>query len=240
LEGKCVAVADYDRRKLIMAFLIDFILHIDAHIANLVQSFGLWTYLILFAVILIETGAVIMPFLPGDSLLFAAGAIAATPAGLNAGLNHWVFMFVFFFAAVLGDSLNFWIGRTGGYQLIRHPLIGRFIKEEHIREAEGFFEKRGAVAIIIARYMPIVRTFVPFVAGISQFPYSRFLKNSVIAAFTWSLIATGAGYLFGNIPFVKAHFSIIILGIALVTLLPTIIGIIRSAMISRRQKKLSK
>lgn len=221
-------------------FLIDFILHIDAHIATLVTQFGPWTYVILFAVIFIETGIVIMPFLPGDSLLFAAGAVATTPAGINAGLNHWVFMILFFLAAIAGDSLNFWIGRTGGYKLIKHPLIGRFIKENHIREAEGFFEKRGAMAIIIGRYMPIVRTFVPFVAGISQFPYGHFLRNNVIAAFSWSLIATGAGYMFGNIPFVKMHFSIIILGIALVTLMPTIIGVVRSIMVSQRAKKIAK
>lgn len=221
-------------------FLIDFILHIDVHIATLVTQFGSWTYLILFAIIFIETGIVVMPFLPGDSLLFAAGAVAATPAGIAAGLNHWMFMILFFIAAVAGDSLNFWIGRTGGYKLIRHPLIGRFIKEEHIREAEGFFEKRGAAAIIIGRYMPIVRTFIPFVAGISQFSYGVFLRNNVIAAFSWSLIATGAGYMFGNIPFVSAHFSVIILGIALVTLLPTISGIIRSIVVSRRAKKITK
>ncbi|MFL2073256.1 VTT domain-containing protein [Leuconostoc mesenteroides] len=221
-----------------MSFLIDFILHIDVHIGNLVQAFGLWTYLILFAVIFIETGSVIMPFLPGDSLLFAAGAISATPAGLNAGLNHWVFMIVFFLAAVIGDSVNFWIGRTGGYKILHHRFFGRFIKEQHIKEAEAFFEKRGAAAIIIGRYMPIVRTFVPFVAGISQFSYKHFLRNSLIAAFSWSLIATGAGYMFGNIPFVKAHFSVIILGIALVTLMPTIIGVVRSAMVAKKQKKI--
>ncbi|MCT8390137.1 cytochrome O ubiquinol oxidase [Leuconostoc holzapfelii] len=219
-------------------FLIDFILHIDAHIASLVTQFGPWTYLILFAIIFIETGVVIMPFLPGDSLLFAAGAVAATPAGLAAGLNHWVFMILFFVAALAGDTLNFWIGRTGGYKLVQHPFIGRFIKAQHIREAEGFFEKRGAMAIIFGRYMPIIRTFVPFVAGISQFPFSTFFKNAVIAAFSWSLIATGAGYMFGNIPFVKAHFSIIIIGIAFVTILPSIIGIVRSAMINRRAKKI--
>ncbi len=219
-------------------FLIDFILHIDAHIATLVTQFGPWTYLILFAIIFIETGIVIMPFLPGDSLLFAAGAVAATPAGIAAGLNHWVFMVLFFVAAVAGDVLNFWIGRTGGYQLVKHPLIGRFIKESHIREAEGFFEKHGAMAIIIGRYMPIVRTFVPFVAGISQFSFTHFLRNNIIAAFSWSLIATGAGYMFGNIPFVKEHFSIIILGIAFVTLLPTIIGVIRSILLNHREKKI--
>ena len=219
-------------------FLIDFILHIDAHIASLVTQFGPWTYLILFAIICIETGVVIMPFLPGDSLLFAAGAVAATSAGIAAGLNHWVFMVLFFIAAVAGDSLNFWIGRTGGYRLVKHPIIGRFIKENHIREAEGFFEKHGAMAIIIGRYMPIVRTFVPFVAGISQFPFVHFLRNTVIAAFSWSFIATGAGYMFGNIPFVKRHFSVIIIGIALVTLLPTIIGVIRSLVINHRTKKI--
>ena len=221
-------------------FLIDFILHIDSHIASLVTQFGPWTYLILFTIIFVETGAIIMPFLPGDSLLFAAGPVAATPAGVAAGLNHWVFMVLFFVAAVAGDTLNFWISRTGGSKLLQHPFMRRFIKEEHIREAEAFFEKHGAMAIIIGRYMPIVRTFVPLVAGISQFPFSHFFRNTLIAAFSWSFIATGAGYLFGNIPFVKDNFSIIIIGIAFVTILPTIISIIRSMVINHRAKQIAK
>lgn len=216
-----------------MTFLIDFILHIDTHISNLVSAFGPWTYLILFAVIFIETGAVIMPFLPGDSLLFAAGAIAASRPDV---LNHWVFGILFFVAAVSGDSLNFWIGRTLGYKVVRHRFFGKFIKEKQIKETEMFFNKKGASSIIIARFLPIVRTFVPFVAGVSQFSYMHFLRNNIIAAFLWSLIGTGAGYLFGNIPFVKAHFSVIILGVAFVTILPTIISVLRSIVIQRRSK----
>ncbi|MDF7626924.1 VTT domain-containing protein [Leuconostocaceae bacterium ESL0723] len=219
-----------------MSFLIDFILHIDQHLANLVQHFGPWTYVILFAIIFIETGSVIFPFLPGDSLLFAAGAISVTPAGESAGLNHWVFMLLFFVAAVAGDTLNYWIGRKGGYPLLQKPIFKRFIKDKYIQEAEEFYQKHGGKAIILGRYIPIVRTFVPFVAGISQFSFGTFFRYVLIAAFSWSFIATGAGALFGNIPFIQEHFSAIILGIVFVTLLPTLVPLVRSLLARRKQK----
>lgn len=206
-------------------FLIDFILHIDDHIRLLANNFGPWTYAILFAIILVETGAVILPFLPGDSLLFAAGALAANPA-MN--FNVWIFGFGFFLSALIGDSLNFWVGKTAGYKLLSHRFLGRFIKRDNIIEAEKYFEAKGAQAIILARYIPIVRTFLPFVAGISQFNYREFFKYSFIAAASWAILATGAGYLFGNIPFVKDHFSVIVLGIVFVTLIPTFVGLAKT------------
>ncbi len=206
-------------------FLIDFILHIDQHIFAMANSVGNWTYLLLFLIIFIETGAVILPFLPGDSLLFAAGALAANP---NMSFSALIFGVGFFFASFLGDYCNFMIGRHCGYGLVNHKFLGRFIKEENIKNAEKYFEEKGAAAIILGRYIPIVRTFVPFVAGISQLPPAVFVKRAFIAALSWSLIATGSGYLFGNIPFVKAHFSTIILAIVFVTLLPMIISGIKS------------
>lgn len=211
-----------------MSFLIDFVLHIDHHLANIVQQFGPWTYVILFIIIFVETGAVVLPFLPGDSLLFAAGAISMTAAGQAAGLNHWVFMVLFFIAAVAGDTLNYWIGHTGGYQLLKKPPFNKMIKEQNIKEAEAFFEKHGGMAIILGRYVPIIRTFVPFVSGVSHFSFSTFFRYVVIAAFSWSFLATGAGSLLGNIPFFQEHFSAIVLGIVLVSLIPTIIAVGRS------------
>ncbi|GAP00133.1 VTT domain-containing protein [Fructobacillus ficulneus] len=218
-----------------MSTLIDFTLHIDTHLANLVSHFGIWTYLILFVIIVVETGAVILPFLPGDSLLFAAGAIAMTPAGKDAGLNHWVFMIVFFIAPVLGDTINYWIARKGGRQLLEKKPFSVMVKPKNIADAEEFFHKRGAMAVILGRYIPIVRTFVPFVAGLSEFSFKKFMEYTAIAAFSWSFIATGAGALFGNIAFVREHFSLIILGIVFVTVIPSILAVLKSAFTKKKQ-----
>lgn len=213
--------------------MIDFIIHIDHHIYSLAQSFGGWTYFILFFIIFIETAAVIMPFLPGDSLLFAAGALSANPA---MPFKVSIFFILFFIAAFLGDTCNFFIGRTVGHKMVQHHFFSKFIQQKHIDDAEQYFEKNGSLAIILGRYIPIIRTFVPFVAGISQFTPIDFIKRAFIAALSWSLIATGAGYLFGNIPFVKAHFSVIIMGIIVVTLLPSLITVFNSM----RSKKIQK
>ncbi|MBS9336177.1 VTT domain-containing protein [Fructobacillus papyrifericola] len=217
-----------------MSFLINFILHIDDHIASLVQHFGPWTYLILFAIILVETGAIVLPFLPGDSLLFAAGAISMTPAGQSAGLNHWVFMIVFFIAAVVGDTTNYLIARKGGRALLDKKPFSTLIKPKNIEEADLFFQKHGGLAVIMGRYVPIIRTFVPFVAGLSAFSFRRFMEYTLIAAFSWSFLMTGAGALFGNIPFVAEHFSTIILGIVFVTLLPSIIAVLKSVLSKKK------
>lgn len=208
-----------------MSYLIDFILHIDKHVIDIVTQFGNLTYLILFTIIFIETGAVILPFLPGDSLLFAAGAISANPAY---GLNPWLFAFLFWLAALTGDSLNYFIGKHIGQTMMDHHITGRFIKREAIEKSEAFFAKYGALAIIFARYLPIIRTFAPFVAANSGVKYNLFIRYSLIGATTWTIIATGAGYFFGNIPFVQKHFTVVILGIIGVTLLPVIIAAIRA------------
>ncbi|BBK79517.1 VTT domain-containing protein [Streptococcus mutans] len=207
-------------------FFIDFILHIDNYIYSIANTVGLWTYLILFLVIFVETGVVILPFLPGDSLLFAAGALAANP---KMHFSVLVFGILFFIAAFVGDTCNFFIGRTAGYRLVHHKFFSQFIKEDNIKDAELYFEKYGSTSIILGRYIPIIRTFVPFVAGLSQFPVPSFIKRSFIAALSWTVIATGAGYLFGNIPFVKTHFSAIILAIVFVTLLPSAITVVKTS-----------
>lgn len=208
-----------------ISFLIDFVLHIDAHLVSLVNNFGNWTYLILFLIIFIETGAVIMPFLPGDSLLFAACAMAANPAY---HLNIWLFVILFWIAPVAGDSLNFMIGQKVGKSLTKNSFFGRFIKEEHLTQTEAFFEKHGAMSITLARFMPIIRTFAPFVAGGSGLAYSNFIKHNLLGATAWVGICCSAGYFFGNFPFVKAHFSMIILGIIVVSLIPALIGIFKT------------
>lgn len=207
-------------------FFIDFILHIDNYIYSIANTVGLWTYPILFLVIFVETGVVILPFLPGDSLLFAAGALAANP---KMHFSVLVFGILFFIAAFVGDTCNFFIGRTAGYRLVHHKFFSQFIKEDNIKDAELYFEKYGSTSIILGRYIPIIRTFVPFVAGLSQFPVPSFIKRSFIAALSWTVIATGAGYLFGNIPFVKTHFSAIILAIVFVTLLPSAITVVKTS-----------
>lgn len=216
-----------------MATLIDFILHIDVHIIQLVNQFGDWTYLILFAIIFIETGAVIIPFLPGDSLLFAASAIAADQ---RYHLNIWVFVTLFLIACLAGDSLNFLIGHKIGKHLSNHSLFGRLINKESLAKSEAFFERHGAPAIILARFMPIIRTFAPFAAAGSGFPYRRFIPYSIIGCLSWVTLCCACGFFFGNLPFVQEHFSVIILGIIFVTLLPVVIGYLRSKLQKTRSE----
>ena len=203
----------------IINFIIDFILHINDHLVSVVHLFGDWTYLILFAVIFIETGAVIMPFLPGDSLLFAACALAANP---EYHLSFWLFAFLFLMACLSGDSLNFFIGSKVGRSVSQSPFWGRFIKEENLRKTEAFFEKHGGIAISLARFMPIIRTMSPFVSGASGVAYKTFLKYNVIGAVSWVILCCCSGYFFGNFPVVKEHFSLIIIGIIIVSLLPAV------------------
>lgn len=205
--------------------LIDFVLHIDAHLVSIVNTFGDLTYLILFSIIFIETGAVILPFLPGDSLLFAATALSAKP---EYGLNVWIFVGIFCLAALLGDSLNFYLGKHVGMALRRHPFFGRFISDEKMVEAEHFFEKHGNISITLARFIPIIRTFAPFVAAGSNMPYKDFIKYNIIGNIAWVSICCSAGYFFGNIPFVKEHFSLVVIGIIVVSLIPAALSFVKS------------
>ena len=220
-----------------MIQIIDIFLHLDVHLNNLVNTWGGWSYAALFAVIFIETGAVVLPFLPGDSLLFAAGSIAALSGN---SLNHWVLMLLFWVAAVSGDSLNFFLGRTVGLKLVHHPILGRFIKEKHLQEANDFFVKHGKMAVILGRFLPIIRTLVPFTAAISGFRYRNFVALEIIAVTLWVIIAVEAGFYFGGNAFVSEHFSLVLIGILLVSALPAIISALRQMLINKKQKQMDK
>lgn len=208
-----------------MTQIVDFILHIDVHLVNIVAQFGNWTYAILFLIIFIETAAVILPFLPGDSLLFAAAALSARD---DNALNVWVFAVLFFVAAVTGDSINEQIGQRLGMAATKNRFFGKFINVEKIAEAQRFFDQYGAKTITLGRFMPIIRTFVPFVAGGSQMPFSKFVKYDILGSFLWVTICCSAGYFFGNYPLVKQHFSLVMIGIIVVSLLPMMITIIKN------------
>lgn len=203
----------------LIKFMFDFILHIDTHLGQIIATYGVMTYAILFIIIFMETGLVFTPFLPGDSLLFAAGAFAALGS-----LNIAALLVLLFVAAVLGDTANYWIGHFFGKQIIAHPKIP--IDEEHIKETQKFYKKHGGKTIIIARFMPIIRTFAPFVAGIGTMDYVQFLLYNVIGAAIWVLLATLAGFFFGNIPFVRDNFSLVIIGVVLISVLPIFFEIV--------------
>ncbi len=199
--------------------LIDFILHIDRHLAEIIASYGAWTYAVLFLIIFAETGLVVTPFLPGDSLLFAAGAFCAKP---ETGLNVHLMALLLFVAAVIGDTLNYWIGsRIGPAVFKREDSI--FLRKKHLDRAHAFFEKYGGRAIILARFVPIVRTFVPFVAGVGAMTYRRFLAFNIVGGFIWIYFFTYAGFWFGNRPFVQKNFKLVILAIIFLSVLPIVI-----------------
>ncbi|KRN23085.1 VTT domain-containing protein [Lacticaseibacillus camelliae] len=208
-----------------MTQLIDFILHIDTHLVTIVNSFGNWTYLILFVMIFIETGLVIFPFLPGDSLLFAACALAANEIY---GLNVWLLFAVFLAAAVIGDTVNYEIGRHLGLAASNSSRFGRLINREKLKSAEAFFNRHGGKTIAIARFMPLVRTFAPFVAGGSNMHYGKFIHYNLLGGFLWVTMCCVAGFFFGNQPFVKAHFSLVVIGIVVISLIPMLITALRS------------
>ncbi|MFT8873104.1 MAG: VTT domain-containing protein [Sporolactobacillus sp.] len=196
---------------------VDVFLHIDKFLTQIVNQYGSLTYALLFAVIFIETGVVICPFLPGESMLFAAGAIAAQQAaGLNIG---WLIVLIAV-AAVLGDTVNYWVGRKVGRTLEKHRLFRRLINAEKMAKAEAFFDRYGGMAIFLGRFVPFIRTFVPFIAGGSRMNYMFFFTYNVLGGATWTLAGLLAGYFFGGIGVVKDHFSLIMLAIVAVSLLP--------------------
>jgi len=193
--------------------VIDFFLHLDKYLAEIISAYGTWTYLILFFVIFMETGFVVTPFLPGDSLLFAAGTFASLGA-----LNVWVLFILLSFAAVLGDTVNYWIGHFIGEKAFSGNI--RFLKKEYLDRTHEFYERHGGKTIILARFIPIIRTFAPFVAGVGEMSYGRFITYNVVGGVMWVGIFVFAGYFFGNIPFVKNNFSIVILAIIIISVLP--------------------
>jgi membrane-associated protein len=210
-----------------MADLIDLVLHADVLLLDLVKTYGAWVYGVLFAIIFAETGLVVTPILPGDSLLFAAGALAATGA-----LNLWLVAALLLAAAITGDAVNYAVGRSAGLRVIElartDPRWGRVINPAYIARAHEFFERRGGKAIVLGRFVPIVRTFVPFVAGVAEMSYSAFALYNVTGAIAWVGICLGAGYLFGNVPVVKDNFPLFALGIVVVSLLPMVLEILNA------------
>jgi len=204
-----------------ITMLIDFILHIDVHLAEITSTYGALSYAILFFIIFAETGFVFTPFLPGDSLLFAAGAIAALGT-----LNPFLIFVIIGIAAILGDTANYWIGHFFGQKIINNPRLP--IKPEHIAKTQAFYEKHGGKTIILARFVPIVRTFAPFVAGIGTMEYKKFISYNIIGGLAWVSTFTFMGYFFGNLPAVKHNFSIVIFGIIGVSVVPMIVEFIKS------------
>jgi membrane-associated protein len=197
-----------------ITFLIDLFLHLDEHLANIISQYGVWTYAILFLVIFMETGFVVTPFLPGDSLLFAAGTFAALGS-----LNLYLLMILLMVAAIGGDTVNYWIGHYLGDR----AYSIKWIKKEYLDKTHAFFEKHGGKTIFLARFVPIVRTFAPFVAGIGRMSYGYFITYNFVGGIVWVAIFTLAGYFFGNIPFVKQNFEFVIVAIILISVLPIFI-----------------
>ncbi len=200
---------------------IDFILHMDVYLDLIIRSVGLWTYLILFVVIFIETGLVVTPFLPGDSLLFAAGAFAALGS-----LNLPALFVILALAAVLGDTANYWIGHYIGERAF--TTKSRFLKHEYLERTQAFYEKYGGKTIFLARFVPIIRTFAPFVAGVGKMRYGYFISYNVFGGVLWTALFIGAGYFFGNVPFVRNNFSLVVIAIVLISVVPAVVEVIRS------------
>jgi len=210
--------------------LFNFILHIDVHLAEIFANYGVLAYGILFLIIFCETGLVLVPFLPGDSLIFAAGAITA--------LGSYNIIFVFFLlwmAAFLGDNTNYWIGRFIGQKLIDHPKIP--INQKHVDQTREFYKKHGGKTIFMARFIPIVRTFAPFVAGIGKMQYKKFITFSISGSFTWVGLFVFMGYFFGNIPQIKHNFSLAIMGIIVISVMPIVIEFVKAKLNRRKTEE---
>ena len=197
----------------LLKHLVDLFLHLDTHLGELITNFGPWSYGILFLIVFCETGLVVTPFLPGDSLLFAAG----TFAGMGR-LDPGVLFPLLFAASVLGDSSNYWIGRAIGPRAFGGTF--RFLRREHLDKTRAFYDRHGRKTVILARFLPILRTFAPFVAGVGEMPYSRFVAFSLVGSAAWIGLFLGAGYFFGNLPVVRQHFSVVVMAIIAISLIP--------------------
>lgn len=201
---------------------VDLFLHLDKHLGNVIGQFGAWTYLILFLIIFMETGLVVTPFLPGDSLLFAAGAFAA-----KGWFDIWLLFALLGVAAIIGDTVNYWIGRRIGPRIFSRTDV-RFLNKKHLDRTHQFYERHGGKTIIIARFIPIIRTFAPFVAGIGEMSYGKFISYNVIGGVLWVSICLFGGYFFGNLPFVQKNFSSVIIAIVLISVMPGVIEFLRA------------
>ena len=198
---------------------IDFVLHIDRHLDGLIQTYGTWVYLILFAIIFCETGLVVTPFLPGDSLLFVTGTIAA-----RGSLDLQPTLMLLAAAAIIGDNVNYWVGRFVGARIVERG----WVREEYMDRTHHFYEKYGGKTVFLGKFLPIIRTFAPFVAGIGKMTYPKFLAFNISGAITWMCVFILGGYFFGNLPFVKNNFSLVILGIIVLSVLPSVVEFIRA------------
>ncbi len=199
--------------------LVDIFLHIDEYLGDIIRDYGVWTYLLLFIVIFMETGLVVTPFLPGDSLIFAAGTFAAM-GYMNIGL----LFLLLFVAAFLGDTANYWIGHTLGPRAFSGeiPILKKVLKKEYLDRTHAFYEKHGGKTIILARFVPIVRTFAPFVAGVGAMTYGKFISYNIIGGLAWVAIFLFLGFFFGNLPFVQKHFEFVVIAIVLISVLPAV------------------
>lgn len=214
----------------LMQYLFDFILHIDVHLGEIIRSYGLWAYAILFIIIFCETGLVVTPLLPGDSLLFAAGTFAATGS-----LDIWWLCVLLSVAAIAGDTVNYWMGAYVGPRVFSGEKT-RFLNREYLERTHQFYERYGGKTIIFARFVPIIRTFAPFVAGIGSMTYGKFISYNIIGGIMWILVCVLAGYYFGNLVFVKKNFSLVILAIIIISVLPGVIEFLRHKLKKRDRK----
>lgn len=213
-----------------MKEFLDIFLHINDHLSEFTKQHGILVYLFVFTIIFCETGLVVTPFLPGDSLLFAIGAVSADP---NSGLSLWMAAAMITIAAILGDTVNYWIGRKfGNWVVLKFPKI---VKPEHLEKTHDFFKKHGGKTIIMARFVPIIRTFAPFVAGSGAMKFQRFMAYNVVGAFLWVILLLPAGYYFGSIPIVKKHFELVVIGIVFISALPVMIEVLKARFVKPHQ-----
>ncbi|MBD8213800.1 DedA family protein [Erwinia persicina] len=217
----------------LIRFVVDFILHIDVHLAELVAQYGIWVYAILFLILFCETGLVVTPFLPGDSLLFVAGALAALPGN---DLNVHTMVALMVVAAILGDAVNYTIGRLFGDKLFSNP-DSKIFRRSYLDKTHAFYARHGGKTIILARFVPIVRTFAPFVAGMGKMSYRHFAFYNVTGGVLWVLLFTYAGYLFGNFPVVQENLKLLIVAIILLSVMPGVIEVVRHRRAARQQKQ---
>ena len=213
-----------------ISFIIDFVLHMDEYLGQIVADTGYWTYAILFVVIFIETGLVVTPFLPGDSLLFAAGALISAQGVLDVKLLYLLMVI----AAVAGDTVNYWIGHKLGNQVYAGKI--RWVKKEYLDRTHTFYEKHGNMTIFLARFIPIIRTFAPFVAGVGRMSYKHFISYNIIGGIVWPAIFLFGGYFFGNIPFIKEHFSLVVIAIIVISFIPAFVEFFKARKESKQAK----
>ncbi|MBD7912161.1 MULTISPECIES: DedA family protein [Clostridium] len=208
---------------------IDVVLHLDKYLSVIIQNYGIWTYALIFIIIFCETGLVVTPFLPGDSILFATGALASI-----GDMKLITLFIVFFSAAVIGDTVNYFIGQKIGVKILEKENV-RFINKEYLKKAHVFYEKHGSMTIVVGRFIPIIRTFVPFIAGIGEMSYSKFITYNIFGGFLWVTLFLGGGYLFGNLPVIKEHFSYVLIAIIFISLIPGVITFFKEKKSGRKE-----